>query len=43
MTWLSEERYVNEEALEDLLEANPELIALDELDPYAGSLLPIGR
>jgi hypothetical protein len=43
VTRLTGERFLNEDSLESLLEANPELIALDEVDPSAGLLTPIGR
>jgi hypothetical protein len=43
VTRLTGERFLNEESLESLLESNPELIALDEVDPSAGLLTPIGR
>ena len=40
---LSEEAYLDESALQRLLEEHPELIALDDVDPTASPLLPIGR
>lgn len=40
---LSEEPYLNEAALQGLLEGHPELIALDEVEPAALPLLPVGR
>jgi hypothetical protein len=43
VTCLTGERFLNEYSLESLLEANPELIALDEVDAFAGPLTPIGR
>jgi hypothetical protein len=40
---LSEEAYLDESALQRLLEEHPELIALDDVDPRASPLIPIGR
>jgi len=40
---LSQEAYLDESALQRLLEEHPELIALDDVDPTASPLLPIGR
>ena len=40
---LSEEAYLDESGLQRLLEEHPELIALDDVDPTASPLLPIGR
>ena len=40
---LSEEPYLDEYALQRLLEEHPELIALDDVDPRASPLIPIGR
>ena len=39
---LSEEAYLDETALQRLLEEHPELIALDDVDPTASFLIPIG-
>jgi len=39
---LSEEVYLDESALQRLLEEHPELIALDDVDPTASPLIPIG-
>lgn len=40
---LTEDPFLNEASLESLLEQNPELIALDEVEPGALPLFPIGR
>jgi hypothetical protein len=42
-TKLSEVKFLDEAALQRLLEESPELIALDEIEPGALPLLPIGR
>lgn len=40
---LKEEAFLDEAALQRLLEEHPELIALDDVDPTASPLIPIGR
>ena len=39
---LKEEPFLDEARLQRLLEENPELIAIDEVDPSATLLIPIG-